>query len=193
MRVIAGSCGGARLTVPKSVTRPTSDRVREALFSILGDRVRGAMVLDLFAGSGALGIEALSRGAAGAVFLEQNSSAAEVVRTNLASTGLAGGRVVRGDVLSFLKRWDRGAEFDIVFADPPYVKRPGDRDFGAALLASSPGGVRGVLRPSGVFVLESDASHSHGQAPGWQELDRREYGGTALSFFLPDPGCGEDG
>ncbi|MDG2124071.1 MAG: 16S rRNA (guanine(966)-N(2))-methyltransferase RsmD, partial [Verrucomicrobiales bacterium] len=133
MRVIAGESGGVPLKVPKTVTRPTADRVREAVFSILAERVVGARVLDVFAGSGALGIEALSRGAESAVFVEQNRGACEVLRGNLEKTGLVGwAGVVCGDALKCVGKL--GREFDLVFADPPYVKKPGDRDFGKALL-----------------------------------------------------------
>jgi 16S rRNA (guanine966-N2)-methyltransferase len=118
---VAGEFRGRRLRAPRGRrTRPTADRVREALFSMLGD-VSGMRALDLYAGSGALGIEALSRGAASAVFVESDAGAAAVIERNLASLGLAE-RVVRGDALRFLA----GAEgpFDLVFCDPPYDSAP---------------------------------------------------------------------
>ena len=120
MRVVAGVYGGRRLTAPPGrATRPTSDRVREALFSILGD-IAGARVLDLFAGSGALGIEALSRGASEAVFVESDARAAAVVEANLDALEIAA-RVHRRDVFSWLETAAGGEEaFDLVFADPPY-------------------------------------------------------------------------
>jgi 16S rRNA (guanine966-N2)-methyltransferase len=117
VRVVAGDFRGRRLAAPRGVrTRPTADRVREALFSMLGD-VSGARVLDLYAGSGALGIEALSRGAHSAVFVERDPRAVAVIERNLASLGLEQ-RVVRQDAVRFL----RSAEgmFDLVFCDPPY-------------------------------------------------------------------------
>ena len=117
MRVVAGEFRGRRLAAPRGIrTRPTADRVREALFSILGE-VSGARVLDLYAGSGALGIEALSRGAESAVFVERDARAAAVIERNLASLGLDQ-RVVTQDVMRFLAR-ARG-RFDLVFCDPPY-------------------------------------------------------------------------
>jgi 16S rRNA (guanine966-N2)-methyltransferase len=192
MRVIAGEFGGLRLAVPKSVTRPTSDRVREALFSILGGRVAGARVLDLFAGSGALGIEALSRGAATACFVEQNRGAAATIGENLLRARTAPGRarVVCSDTLVFLRRGaDSGGPFDLVFADPPYAKHPRATDQGDALLG--PGAVLGVLAEGGVFVLESAASRTHGAPPGWRVTDRRRYGGTALWFFERGPVTGD--
>ncbi len=118
MRVVAGEFGGRRLHAPRGrATRPTSDRVREALFAILGD-VRGARVLDLFAGSGALGIEALSRGAESAVFVESDREAAAAIRRNLDAIGVLAAEVRRQDVLRFLGASE--GSFDLVFLDPPY-------------------------------------------------------------------------
>ena len=121
MRVVAGEFGGRRLQAPRGrATRPTADRVREALFSMLGD-VGGARVLDLYAGSGALGIEALSRGAASAVFVDSEARAAEAIRRNLDTLG-ASGEVRRQDALRFLAA-ARGP-FELVFCDPPYDSDP---------------------------------------------------------------------
>jgi 16S rRNA (guanine966-N2)-methyltransferase len=117
LRVVAGSFKGRRLSAPRGTrTRPTADRVREALFSMLGD-VRDARVLDLYAGSGALGIEALSRGAASAVFVERDAGAVAAIERNLAAVGVQA-TVLRRDVVRFLGAED-GA-FDLVFCDPPY-------------------------------------------------------------------------
>ena len=117
MRIVAGTFKGRRLAAPRGArTRPTADRVREALFAMLGD-VGGARVLDLYAGSGALGIEALSRGADSAVFVERDAQALAAIERNLGAVG-AEATVVRQDVLRFLARAD-GA-FDLVFCDPPY-------------------------------------------------------------------------
>jgi 16S rRNA (guanine966-N2)-methyltransferase len=121
MRVVAGEFKGRRLRMPRGApTRPTADRVREALFSMLGD-VEGARVLDLYAGSGALGIEALSRGAAAAVFVERDARAAAAIQANLDAVG-AEGEVSRVDALDFLKR--PMSPFDLVFCDPPYDSGP---------------------------------------------------------------------
>jgi 16S rRNA (guanine966-N2)-methyltransferase len=117
VRVVAGEFRGRRLAAPRGArTRPTADRVREALFSMLGD-VSGARVLDLYAGSGALGIEALSRGAGSAVFVERDARAVSAIERNLASLGLEQ-RVVRQDAARFLARAQ--GTFDLVFCDPPY-------------------------------------------------------------------------
>jgi 16S rRNA (guanine966-N2)-methyltransferase len=118
VRIVAGSRKGARIFAPKGRdTRPTSDRVREALFAILGS-VEGANVLDVFAGSGALGLEALSRGAASAVFVESDREAVKAIERNLEKLGLGGARVVRSDALRYLARADE--HYDVVFVDPPY-------------------------------------------------------------------------
>ncbi len=119
MRVIAGELGGRRLRAPAGrATRPTSDRAREALFSILGD-VSGARVLDLYAGSGALGIESLSRGAATVDFVDSGRHAIEAIEANLAHLGLTAG-VHRAEVMTWLDRAGRGKAYDLVFCDPPY-------------------------------------------------------------------------
>jgi 16S rRNA (guanine966-N2)-methyltransferase len=117
LRIVAGQFKGRRLAAPRGVrTRPTADRVREALFSMLGD-VNGARVLDLYAGSGALGIEALSRGAASAVFVERDPQAVAAIERNLAAVGVEA-VVVRQDALRYLARAD--GPFELVFCDPPY-------------------------------------------------------------------------
>jgi 16S rRNA (guanine966-N2)-methyltransferase len=122
LRVVAGTFKGRRPSAPRGTrTRPTADRVREALFSMLGD-VGGARVLDLYAGSGALGIEALSRGADSAVFVERDARAVAAIERNLAAVGVEA-NVVRQDVVRFLARAD-GA-FDLVFCDPPYDSAAG--------------------------------------------------------------------
>ncbi len=121
MRVVAGEFKGRRLVAPRGTrTRPTADRVREALFSMLGD-VSGARVLDLYAGSGALGIEALSRGAESAVFVERDRGALAALERNLDATG-ARGEIRRQDVARFLARPE--GTFDLVFCDPPYDGAP---------------------------------------------------------------------
>jgi 16S rRNA (guanine966-N2)-methyltransferase len=146
MRVVAGEFRGRRLQAPRGrSTRPTADRVREALFSMLGD-VSGARVLDLYAGSGALGIEALSRGAASAVFVERDAAAVAAIRRNLETVGAGAADVRRQDVLRFLAAaTDR---FDLVFADPPYDSAP---RLAAPLSAALPA----VLDENALIVTES--------------------------------------
>ncbi len=162
MRVIAGEYRGRRLKVPPGVrTRPTADRVRESLFSILGD-IAGLRVLDLFAGSGALGIEALSRGAASAVFVERDRAAAALVQANLDALGLADrGRVVRLDVLRWL---EAGSPVDVAFADPPYS------------FASWPVVAERVA--AGLLVAESNRELDLGSR--WELLRCKHYGSTVV-------------
>jgi len=128
VRVVGGEFGGRRLSVPKdSRVRPTADRVREAWMSILGEELRSARVLDLFAGSGALGLEALSRGAAGATFVELNPASLQALRANIAALGVGERATVhRGDALRFAGGLASGS-FDVAFADPPYATDDADR------------------------------------------------------------------
>jgi 16S rRNA (guanine966-N2)-methyltransferase len=177
MRVIAGRYRGRRLQSPRgAATRPTSDRVREALFSVLGDRVLGARVLDLYAGSGALGIEALSRGAAEATFVDSAPAALRAVRANLDALG-ATAEVRRADARRFLGGAPSAArQYDLVFLDPPY--RLAGR-LGSELTAALPA----VLAPGAAVVAESDR-----RAPlelGLPILDERRYGDTLIRIHGP--------
>jgi 16S rRNA (guanine966-N2)-methyltransferase len=173
VRVIAGEFRGRPLKAPPGrATRPTSDRVREALFSILGD-VEGLRVLDLYAGSGALGIEALSRGAAEAVFVESSKRAAEVVRANLAALGGLPAEVRAEDALAYLGRVKDRVGYDLVFIDPPYssATRLGER------LSSL---LPGVLTDTALTVTESDK-----RSPLELSLplvDERTYGDTRIAI-----------
>ena len=146
MRVIAGTLKGRRLFSPRwSGLRPTSDRLRESLFDVLGDRVEGARVLDGCAGTGAVGIEALSRGASHAVFIERDPRAVALIRRNVAHGGLTGCSTIRCAALpAALRRSDTGP-FDLVLLDPPY----GAQDIGAILAAAA-----ARLAPHGLLTLE---------------------------------------
>jgi 16S rRNA (guanine966-N2)-methyltransferase len=147
MRVVAGAFKGRRLQAPRGGrTRPTADRVREALFSMLGD-VAGASVLDLYAGSGALGIEALSRGARSAVFVETDRDAVAAIRRNLELMGAQQATVNRRDVLRFLA--GPGGSFDLVFVDPPY-------DSAVRLAGPLSARLPAVLTEGARIVTESD-------------------------------------
>ena len=182
MRVISGTAGGIPLHTPKSDIRPTMDRVKAAIFSSLAASIPGASILDLFAGSGALGIEALSRGAAKATFVENNPAAIQTIEKNLSKTRL-GGSVQGCDVFSFLDRSSLEEEFDIVFADPPYAKRAGERDFTAELLANA--ALRRVIKRDGVFVLEKLPGAPLPATEWWQAARRKAYGATEVVFLLP--------
>ena len=180
MRVISGTAGRLRLDAPKSMARPSTDRLREALFSILGDRVADARVLDLFAGSGALGIEALSRGASHATFVDQDHAAVTAMQSNLNRTRLVErARVLRQDVYAWLAR-DPGTVFDLVFADPPYAKRLGDKDHAVALLESP---LASHLSPSGWLVMETGSSTAPRHDSRWELVKSRSYGRSHLHFF----------
>ncbi|RPI12153.1 MAG: 16S rRNA (guanine(966)-N(2))-methyltransferase RsmD [Actinobacteria bacterium] len=164
---MAGTARGRRLEAPPGIdTRPTSDRVREAIFNALHslDAIVDRRVADLFAGSGALGIEALSRGAASCTFVEQDRTAIAVIEANLARCGLVSGTVVRADVL----RWLAGSRgpLDLVLADPPYAF-----DDWPTLL--------GAL-DTGLAVLESNRPIEPG--PGWLVTRSKHYGGTVVTF-----------
>ena len=171
MRIVAGRWGGRTLVAPRgSSTRPTSDRVREALFSILG-QVEGDRVLDLFAGSGALGIEALSRGAARAAFVDSSSAAVAALRRNLRSLGIEA-EVRRQDALAYLRSASRDARlYDLVFLDPPYRHASA---LGPQLsIALGP-----VLAPGARVVAESDRrARLELDLP---LLDERRYGDTLI-------------
>jgi len=176
MRVIAGRLGGRRLKAPAGrLTRPTSDRVREALFGALGE-LDEASVLDLFAGSGALGIEALSRGGERAVFVERDAPAVRILRENLAALGLgpAVAEVRRAEVLGALSRARTAKEtYDLIFIDPPYRQAP---EWGPQLAAVLPP----LLRPAARVVVESDR-----RAPLELELEierERRYGDTMITI-----------
>ncbi len=184
MRIIAGRYGRRPLQAPPGLdVRPTADRVREALFSALAARgaVEGARVLDLFAGTGALGLEALSRGAARATFVERHPQALAALAANVRALGAGpDAAVVRADALAWLRR-PPGEAFDLAFADPPY-------DLPA--LPALPDLARPHLAPGGVFVLEHDARHDFAAHPA---LDwTRTYGRTVLSVFSPGARGGEE-
>jgi 16S rRNA (guanine966-N2)-methyltransferase len=188
MRVIAGTLGGRSLSAPRGLaTRPTGDRVREALFSILGD-VAGASVLDLYAGTGALGIEALSRGAERAVFVESARPALAVLRKNLLSLGLQAS-VLADPVERALDRILAEGPFDLVLADPPYAIVG---QAAAALARLAAAGPR-FLKPDGRIVLEHAGRDAPPDVAGLVRAATRSYGEASLSFFelpVPEPGEG---
>lgn len=183
MRVVAGSAGGIPLDVPKFITRPTMDKVRGAVFSSLGDAVPGTRVLDLFAGSGGFGIEALSRGAVTATFVDNHRSAVDVIRANLLRTRLSG-VVHLMDALMFFRGDSQQSRYDLIFADPPYSKQPGDTDY--ALLLLSLESLRGALDVGGTLVLETAAWQKLPDLDplGWVALRSRTYGDAAIHYLI---------
>lgn len=186
MRVIAGLAKGCRLKAPEGRgTRPTADRVKESLFGILSPYVVDALVLDLFAGTGNLGIEALSRGAKTAVFVEKNRAAARMIQENLVLTGFAGeATVITGDCQQVLSRWPvsqashlAASKFNLILIDPPYGRELADLTLG--ILGGWP-----FLAPEAVAVAEH-SNHdrvldAYGQLVRWRQ---ERYGETILSFF----------
>ncbi|MEU0879144.1 16S rRNA (guanine(966)-N(2))-methyltransferase RsmD [Lentzea sp. NPDC005914] len=173
-RIVAGTAGGRRLKVPPKGTRPTSDRVREALFSSLEAMMDldGARVLDLYAGSGALGFEALSRGAGHATFVESDKRAAEVLKANARELGFAGVVIANRTAEAYVTA--EGERFDVVFADPPYAV--GDDELAKVLH-----GLKDRLAPDAVLIVERASRSSE---PAWPEqvesLRAKRYGDTAV-------------
>ena len=185
MRITGGRHRSRTLRAPRgSLTRPTSDRVREALFGILaaGGAIEGARVLDLYAGTGALGLEALSRGAADATLVEASRAALGALRANVDALGLAARtRVVEADVERAAERIAASGPFDIVFADPPWALV----DAGTAPRALAHIVSAGALAAGGRVVLEHSSRTSPPAVDRLVRVDTRVYGDTALTFYKP--------
>ena len=175
MRIIAGSRKGHRIAAPRgTVTRPTGDRVREAAFNLVGP-VEDASVVDLFAGSGAMGLEALSRGARRCVFVESERPACRVVQQNLERLRLTGALVLQRDALSFLREERAGGRrYDLVLADPPYGEYAALQMALSELLPS-------VLEPEGLFLLET-AAREQPELP-LPFVTSRRYGSARLTLY----------
>jgi len=180
MRVVGGTLRGRPIAGPKSRTiRPTADRLRESVFNILvhayGDPVSGARVLDLFAGTGALGIEAASRGAAFVLFVDNGAAARALIRENVAALGLGGiSRIFRRDATK-LGAAHPVAPFTLGFLDPPYGEQLAER----ALAAARDGG---WFKPGALIVVEEAAKSAFAAPDGFTELERRAYDDTELIF-----------
>ncbi|OZC30150.1 16S rRNA (guanine(966)-N(2))-methyltransferase RsmD [Gordonia polyisoprenivorans] len=188
-RIIAGRHGGRPLKVPDAGTRPTSDRVREAVFNILDARIdlEGAAILDLYAGSGALGLEALSRGASSAVFVDNRRRATAVVTANLRALGVAEvGRVITAPVSAFLAAGapsrvdvphheDVTGRFDVIFSDPPYALTDDEVHGDLAAL-----GAGGWLADGGLLVLERGRRATTRWPVGWEVVTDKSYGDTTV-------------
>ncbi|MDE1172988.1 MAG: 16S rRNA (guanine(966)-N(2))-methyltransferase RsmD [Parvibaculaceae bacterium] len=190
MRIVGGVHKGRALATPRdNRVRPTSDRTREAIFNVLahaglagdgGDpfELEGARVLDMFAGTGALGLEALSRGAAFALFVEEHVESRGLIRDNIEAMGLTGtAKIYRRDATRMGERpASAGSPFNLLFADPPYGKGLAER-----ALASARDG--GWLAPGALCLVEEAASSDFTAPEGFVELDRRRYGETAVAFL----------
>lgn len=192
MRIAGGTLRGRTILVPKTVVRPTSERVREALFSSLGDAVVGARVLDLFAGSGALGLEAWSRGAAEVTWVENNGKVFQILERNVRdlcpdSRGRA--VFIRSSVYRHLEQY-AAAPFDLILADPPYAGggAPGAADLLLRALENGP-----ILQASGLFVIEQAAREPVPARLGWRLSRDKTYGDTRLVAWTPVENAGSAG
>ena len=177
MRVVAGSARGTVLKTPEGMlTRPTADRVKEAVFSILHFDVQDALVLDLFGGTGQLGIEALSRGAKRAVFVDHQQKACELIRENLRRTRFTGqGSVVRGDYLEYLRRTRE--KFDIILLDPPYAENFLENALNCIAEID-------ILRDNGIIVTERPLEKVLDlQLPGFVRSRDYKYGKTLIALY----------
>ena len=186
LRIIAGELRGRRIRVPATATvRPTAERAREALFSILAPVLPGAVVLDAYAGSGALGFEALSRGAARAVFVEADGTALGTLGDNVEELGLADRcQLLRGRVEGLLRAGAIRGPFGLVFADPPYGA--GERE---PFLGLAPR----IVAAAGIVVLERDAGTPPAAARGLEHYRTAAYGRCRLDFYRPRPEAGTAG
>jgi 16S rRNA (guanine(966)-N(2))-methyltransferase RsmD len=198
MRIIAGRFGSRTLAAPAgTATRPTSDRLRETLFNVLAPRIEGARFLDLYAGSGAVGIEALSRGAASVEFVERAPGALAVLKKNLARLGVTEGFRIHGAGVGMVLRKMKpalsnpGVAFDVVFLDPPYDAL---QEY-AATLGLLGGAAKGLLADGAVVIAEHRRKEKLDVRYGWLARTRLlEQGDAALSFYaVPESSQGNDG
>ncbi len=172
LRIIAGKFGGRYIDAPATgVTHPMSERVRAAMFNILGD-LTGQSVLDAFAGSGSLGLEAISRGAASAIFIDKNKTAAAVITGNIASLGAVGAKVIRSEAASWSAN-NPGARFDLVLCDPPY----------GAIQTATVEKLAGHLKKNGLMVLSHSGREPAPTVNGVVVVDKRSYGDAALAIY----------
>lgn len=187
MRIIGGRARGRKLLAPGrrsgALIRPTSDRAREALFNIIASKVAGSRVLDLFAGTGAFGLEAISRGASSALFVDDNQAAIELIERNLAACGFAAlGKACRADLargLACLTRQAPAGAFDLVFLDPPYGQGLGQAVLAALTAASHP-----LLAREATIILEDRATAICPEASAsWRCVDQRRYGEAGFWFY----------
>jgi 16S rRNA (guanine966-N2)-methyltransferase len=174
MRITSGIVGGRTVKVPPGI-RPTQDKVRQALFSSLGERIAGARVLDLFAGSGAIGIEAWSRGAAEVCWVEADRKVFAVLKENVRALCGEGQTVVCSDALRFLET-SHAAAFDLVLADPPY----GTGLLEKTLIALE---ARSIFSPSALLVFELSTEDAVVERPGWSLIKDKKYGETRLLTY----------
>ena len=187
MRIIAGQFRSRLLHAPRGLdVRPTSDRLRETLFNVLAPRIAGSVFLDLYAGSGAVGIEALSRGVREAIFVEQAEPSLRAIRANLASLGIRGGYSLepRSDAAALPRLAEAGRAADFIFLDPPYVAQ----EQYALALGLLGGDCHALLAPDAVVIAEHEKRHALDDRYGVLLRTRLlQQGDAALSFFRIDP------
>ena len=178
MRIVAGSLKGRQLELPKgSQARPTGDRAREAIFNILMPRIYGASVLDMFAGSGALGVEAISRGAQSCIFVELDRANAKALRQSLERFGVSSqqGQVIGGDFRQVAPQLiHEGKSFDLIFLDPPYAAGFYEEAFAFS---------EKLLKPGGMVIAEHERGWEIPEPKGLVLEDRRQYGKNTMSFY----------
>lgn len=185
MRIVAGIAKGHRLKAPRSTaTRPTQDKVREALFSRIFQLIPDARVLELFAGSGAIGLEALSRGAQKVVMVDSSSAAQATMRENAMSTKLADRCSIVASTVDAFLRLNR-SQFDVVIADPPYHREETSVDMVKDLLAGEE--LSNALLEDGLLVLETHANYRLDLPPTWRLNDDRTYGKSRLWYLFKQP------
>ena len=186
MRVTGGSLKRRLIPVPRGSVRPTTDRVRESLFAILAPKLNDASVLDLFAGSGALGLEALSRGAACVTWVEGDRNHYRALRRTVEHlSGMKGGNCVCSDVFRFLQRSIQAFDsWDIILVDPPYgqAERLQWREKILSILSSGP-----IVRSNGIVVFEQEAKQPVTTSPGWGLFKNKVFGNTRLLFYQRKP------
>jgi 16S rRNA (guanine966-N2)-methyltransferase len=177
VRVTSGSAGGLWISIPKNfVSRPTQDRVKQAIFSYLGMLIPDSKILDLYAGSGSLGIEALSRGAASAVFTDDHPACIQAVKDNLAHCKLTGGQVIKTSAEKFVSTTND--TFDLIFIDPPYEKN-GTILSDSKLLPD----LKRILSPNGLIIWEHHFQNDWNENPYFNSIKTRNYGGTTVSYL----------
>jgi len=183
LRIIAGDAKRKLLKVPPAVSRPTTDRVRENIFNLIYDLVQESKVLDLFAGSGAMGLEAASRGANHVVFVESDRGACRIIQENIKKTELSAYcQVASQEALSFLK--NNRQTFDLIFADPPYWKTAGDIDHVANLLSSQP--LQDSLTDDGYLLIEQFEHAPVHESEAWKLIENRKYGSCRILLYQID-------
>lgn len=183
MRLTGGELSGRILKVPADGLRPTQDKVRAAIYSSLAAQVPDARVLDLFAGTGAMGLEAWSRGAAWVEWVESGKNALRALRDNVQALGVPAeaGRVLTSDVFKLLGFPCAGEGFDLVLADPPYAEAQA-----GGWLARLANGLaqNGWVKPGGLFVFETEGHESLSELSGWRFIRDKTYGGTRVLFWI---------